>query len=778
MLADARYALRMLARAPAFTIVAVLTLALGIGANTAIFSLVQAVILKPLPFHDPDRLIAIWDSYLPQYPRVGISPAELKAWQNQSDLFAQSGWYRYVPYDTNLTSAGSEALEVHAAFISAALLPTLGVAPSLGRGFVEGQAPDSVLLSHRLWRTRFGGDPAILGKAVRLSDREFKVSGVMPADFQFPDWADIWLPNGPLLGDELTNPVRHSLGFVARLRDNVTEQQVAARMAALAAQLAAAHPKTSRGFAFHAAGLQRDLTASVRPALLMLLGAVAFVLLIACANVANLLLSRAGGRAKEIALRNALGASASRIARQLLTESFILAALGGALGLALAEWSVRIFAPIRVPLNSEVLLFLLGISAATGTLFGLVPALHALRIDPVDLIKTGTMPAGRCGMRGSLVVVEFALALVLVAGAGILAKSFLHLMHVDPGFQPRGVLTMRISVPPSRNPSPLFHRIEQSVRSLPGVESVAVANTLPLVANRADTMRFNVPGSPLINPDALPAAQNRRISPSYFDAMRIPLISGRAFTERDLGEPVVIVNSTLARRFWPGRDPVGLKFITGPWGPNPSWSTIIGVAGDVKQFGLDSEPTLDLYFPSLAPKYLIVKTAGDAASLSKAVRAAIQHAGADLPVSEIRTMDQVLSQSARGRRWTMGLLAAFAVLALVLALVGIYGVISWSVAQRTREIGVRIALGADPRDISRMIVGEALKLSAVGLLLGLGGAFALRRVLSSLAFGAGVSDPLIYGGAALLMLAVAALACYIPARRAGRVEPNLALRWE
>ncbi|MGH9667178.1 MAG: ADOP family duplicated permease, partial [Bryobacteraceae bacterium] len=587
LLEDVRYAVRMLARAPAFTVIAVLTLALGIGANTAIFSLVQAVILKPLPFHDPSRLVAVWDSYLPQYPKLGVSPLEREAWQRQSDLFEQTGWYRYVSRDLDLVSAGSEALEIHATFISASLLPALGVAPSLGRGFTASQAPNSVLLSDRLWRTRFGGDPAIVGKAIRLNEREFTVIGVMAADFQFPDWADVWLPNGPLLGDELTNPVRHSLGFVARLRPGITGGQAAARMTAIAAQLSAAHPKTSRGFAFRVVGLQQDLTAGVRPALLMLFGAVSLVLLIGCANVANLLLSRASFRAKEIALRSALGASAWRIARQLLTESLVLAALGGALGLVLAEWSLRAFAPVRLPLDSRVLSFLLGISAVTGVVFGLAPAIHALRVDPGAVVKAGTMPAGSGTMRGALVVVEFALALMLVAGAGILGKSFLRLMHVDPGFQPRGVLTMRLSVPPSRDPAALFHRIERSVRPLPGVESVAVANTLPLIANRADSMRFNVPGSPLINPDALPAAQNRRVSPDYFHAMRIPLVSGRAFTERDLTEPVVIVNRTLARRFWPGRNPVGLKFITGPWGPNPSWSTVVGVAGDVKQFGLD-----------------------------------------------------------------------------------------------------------------------------------------------------------------------------------------------
>ena len=660
----------MLVRAPAFTAAAVITLALAIGANTAIFGLVEAVILKPPPFRDPARLVTIWDSYLPQYPKLGISPLEWETWQQQSGLFEQSGWYRYVSRDLNLTASGSEALEVHATFISASLLPMLGVNPLLGRGFAESEPPGSVLLSHRLWKNRFGGDPAVIGKAIHLNEQEFTIAGVMAADFQFPDWADVWLPNGPLLGDELTNPVRHSLGFVARLRPGVTVQLTGARLETIAHWLMAEHAKTSQGFAFQVYGLQQDLTAKVRPALLLLLGAAAMVLPIGCVNIANLLLSRTASRAKEIAVRGALGAGAGRIVRQMLTESLVLAAVGGALGLALATWSVDIFAPVRVPLNATVLLFLVGVSAVTSVLFGLAPALQTLRIDPGTVIKAGAMPASGSGtIRSALVVLEFALALVLVAGAGILAKSFLRLMRVDPGFNPRGVLTMRISIPPSRKPDVSFHRVEECVSRVPGVTSVAAANMLPLVANRAYSMRFNVPGSPLINPDALPVAQQRTASPAYFHAMGIPMISGRAFTERDLNQPVIIVNQTTARRFWPDRDPVGVKFITGPWGPNPSWSTIVGVAGDVKQFGLDSEPTLDFYFPSLAPRYLIVKTAGDASALANAVQTEVHAIDPDLPVSEVRTMEQVLAQSARSRRWTMGLLVSFAGLALVLALV-------------------------------------------------------------------------------------------------------------
>jgi putative ABC transport system permease protein len=527
------------------------------------------------------------------------------------------------------------------------------------------------------------------------------------------------------------------------------------------------------------AELQQDLTAGVRPSLLMLLGAVTLVLLIACGNMANLLLSRASGRSREIAVRTALGASSWRLVRQLLTESVVLAAGGGALGLALAYGSLAVAAPVDAPLDSAVLLFLLGISTATGFACGLAPALQTLRSDTNSVIKSASQPGGgSANVRAALVVLEFALAVILVAGAGILVKSFQRLMRVDPGFTPGGLLTLRISVPPSRKPDALFHRMETSLRTLPGVESIAAANTLPLIANRGNATRFTVPGSPLINPDALPTAQIRAVSPEYFRSMRIPLRSGRTFTERDLNDPVVIINETMARRFWPGEDPVGRKFVTGPWGPNPNYSTIIGVAGDVKNFGLDSEASMDLYFPSLAPSYLVVKTSGDPAPLAGAVRREIQKIDPDLPVSDVRTMDEIVAQSARSRRWTMALLTVFAGLALLLALIGIYGVMSWLVTQRTREIGIRMALGAGRGQVLGMVIRYGIALSGAGMALGIGGALALRRVLSGLVFEVSTADPLIYGAVALLMLGVALLACYVPARRAARVDPLIALRWE
>jgi len=779
LLRDLRYAFRTFARTPGFTIAAILTLALGIGANTAIFSLVRAVILKPLPFRDPSRLITVWDTYLPLFPKLGLSPVEREALDQQTGLFEETAWYRYVPKAFNLRQPGSNAVEIRATFLSPKLLPLLGVTPALGRGFTGTEPPQSVLLSHQVWRQRFGGNPGILGQSIRLDDKPFVVVGVMPADFQFPESTGIWLPPGPLMNDELTNPVRHGLGFLARLRPGVTRLQTAAAVDTVFRRLAAEHPSTSKAFGVQVSGLQEDLTRNLRPALILLSGAVALVLLIACGNVANLLLSRASSRSKEIAIRTAIGAGIGRLVRQLLTESVMLAVLGGALGLALAVWGLEALSPIPASIDPAVLLFLLLVSTGAGIVFGLAPALQALRIDPIEAIKSGSPGAGRSSrVRDMVVILEIAFTFVVVAAAGILVKSFLALMDVNPGFNPHGVLTLRISWSPSQDPNALFARLEERLKLLPGVESIAAANTLPLVADRSNALRFHVPGSPLINPDALPVGQIRAVSPEYFRAMRIPLESGRVFTLQDLKQPVVIINRGMARRFWPGKDPVGTKFVTGPWGPSPNWSTIIGVAADVKQFGLDSEASMDLYFPSLVPAYLVVQTSTDPASLANAVAREVRAVNPGLALSDMRTMDQVLEESAHSRRWTMALLSAFAALALALALVGIHGVMAWAVSQRTREIGIRMALGADRRQVLGIVLRHGVKLCAIGLAIGMAGAFALRRFASGLTFHVSTADPVIYAVAALLMLVAALLASYTPARRASRVDPLLALRWE
>jgi predicted permease len=776
LLQDLRYACRTLLRSRGFFSIAVLTLALGIGANTAIFSLVNTVLLKPLPYRDPSRLIVAWDTYLPQdknlpmFPKIGVAPPELDLWRQQSDIFEESAWYRYVPTEFALLAPGGDALSVQAGFLSNNFHHVIGVAPALGHGFTDHESPNSVLLSYHLWRTRFAADAGIIGKTIRLNDDAFTVIGVMPAALKFPDWADLFLPQSALKTDELTNPVRHAVGFLGRLKKGVSAQKASARLTALSARLAAANPKTSTGWGMQVSDLQHDLTANVRPALLLLLGGVALVLLIACANVANLLLARASGRTREIAVRSALGAAPWRIARQLLTESVLLAMFGAVFGVALGEVGLKALSPLETSLNTTVLLFVLAISVVVGIAFGLAPVFQAMRDDPNTAIKSGS------GVGSSLVVVEFALAMILVAGAGILMKSFLRLMSVDPGFNPRGLLTLRIAGPQSRKPDVLFRGIEERVKQIPGVDGFASTNALPLTANHGNAGRFNILGSRLINPDSLPAAQIRFVSPDYFRTMHIPMRSGRSFTERDLNQPVVIINQQMAKSYWPGKDPVGEKFITGPWGPKPTWSTIIGVAGDVKQFGLDSEPSLDMYFPALFPASLIVHTAGDPELLIGSVRLAIHEIDPDLPVSEVRTMDQTLAESASPRRATTALLAAFASLALALALVGIYGIMSWSVAQRTKEIGIRAALGASSGDLLNAVIRRGMTLSTVGVVAGLAGAFVLRRFLASLVFDVSPSDPLVYAAVAALMLIVGLLACYIPARRASRVDPVIALK--
>jgi predicted permease len=567
------------------------------------------------------------------------------------------------------------------------------------------------------------------------------------------------------------------MAAIARLHAGATPEQAAVRIETLFRRLAADRPKTSTGFGVHVSGLQDDLTASQRPALLLLLGAVALVLLIACANVANLLLARASGRSKEIAVRIALGASVGRLMRQLLTESLLLGALGGVAGIALAKVILGATAKVDAPLDITVALFAGAIALASGLLFGVAPALQLVRSDPHGTIKSASLAAGgSSALRGALVVVEFAMALILTAGAGILVKSFLRLMNVDPGFDPKGVLSLRVALDPAQQPEPVFHRLNDRLRELPGVESVAVTNGLPLTPGMAFTKRFNVVGSPLINPDALPGSQTRFVSPDYFRTLRIPLRSGRLFTERDLNQPVVVINESMARRYWPGEDPVGRKYMTDPFGPNPGFSTIIGVVGDVKQTGLDAGATMDEYFLDLTPRYVLMRTRGDPAALSSAARAAIREADAGLPVSDVRPLSKFLTQSAADRRWTVALLGAFAGVALLLALVGIYGVISWSVAQRAREIGIRMALGARPAQVLASVVARAMRLTALGLATGLAGALALRQALAALVFEVSTADPWIYGAGVALMIAAALAASWIPARRAAKMDPLVALR--
>jgi putative ABC transport system permease protein len=618
----------MLRRSPLFTLTVVLTLALGIGANTAIFTVVNSVLLRPLPYRDPARLVAIWDSYQPQFAKLGVSPAEYDEWVRQTYIFEEVARYRYVAIgkETNL-AGGSEPIRVQPTCASSSFFSILGIRPMLGRVFeAADDAPNAApiaLLSHRLWLEYFNGNPNLIGAPIQLNGQAFTVVGVLPADFHLPAFADLWLPQSQA-GDEITNPVRHGFGVIARLRPNVSLREARVRLESIAQRLEREHPATSKGFGVTITGLQNDLAGNLRPALLVLLGAVALVLMIACVNVANLMLSRAATRKRDFAIRIALGAGRWRVVRQSLAESIQLSLAGGAAGLLLAYAGLGfllrlappgLIDPATVHIDANTLAFLFTVSLATGIVFGIAPAFQAARQDPQHGLKDGgrTFTPGASAGRDALVIAEFALALALMMGAGLFIHSFARLLHVNPGFQPSNVLTLRVqlqfSVQDEANAQKLktfYERLELRLRSLPGVKAVAATNAPPFATERNNTMRFVVPGSPLMRPDIFPTAQRHNITPDYFRTLGIPL-RGRTYTPRGLDGSYVIVNETMARTFWPGEDAVGKRFVTGPFGPAPTWSTIIGVAADIKQIGLDSDRTNDFYFLWYGPTYLMTR---------------------------------------------------------------------------------------------------------------------------------------------------------------------------
>jgi putative ABC transport system permease protein len=789
----------MLRRSPPFTLTVVLTLALGIGANTAIFTVVNSILLRPLPYRDPARLIAIWDTYQPSYPKLGVSPTEYDEWVRQTDIFEEVARYRYVAIgkETNLTG-GHEPIRVQPTCASSSFFSILGVRPLLGRAFqAADDAPNAApiaLVSHRLWLDYFNGNPNLIGAPIQLNGEAFTVIGVLPPNFRLPAWADLWLPQGQA-GDEISNPVRHGFGVIARLRPNISLREARGRLESIAQRLEREHPTTSKGFGVTSLALQEDLSGNLRPALLVLLGAVALVLLIACVNVANLMLSRAATRRREFAIRIALGAGRWRVVRQSLVESIQLSLAGGAAGLLLAYLGLDLLLRLAPPdlidpntihIDVTTLVYLFTVSLTTGLVFGIAPALQAGRQDPQEGLKAGgrTFTRGSGAGRSVLVIAEFALALLLLMGAGLLIQSFARLLHVNPGFRPANLLTLRVQLQVSAQEEAnsqklktFYERLELRLRSLPGVRAVAATNAPPLATERNNVMRFAVPGSPLMRPDMFPTAHRHLITPDYFRTLGIPL-RGRTYNARDLDGPYVIVNETMAQTFWPGEDAVGKRFVTGPFGPSPTTSTIIGVAADIKQVGLDSDRTNDFYFLWYGPTYLMIQTAGDPLALAPVVRREIHTMDPGIAVSDFRTMDQLIDASTGARRFSTTLLGIFAALALVLAVIGIYGIMSWSVAQRTQEIGIRMAVGADSRGILRLILGRGLKLSAIGLAIGLAATFAFTHVLASLLFEVSPHDPWVLTCVSVLMLGVTAAACYLPARRATNVDPITTLRSE
>jgi putative ABC transport system permease protein len=811
---DLRYGLRLLARSPGFTAIALLTLTLGIGATAAIFSVVEAVLLRALPYRDPQRLVSVFeDSSATGFPRNTPAPGNYADWKAQTGIFedaaAAAEYGRWHVFNlTGDTGAGANDPEkLEGATVTRNLFSVLGAKPVLGRVFLPEEdrpgGPRVVLINHGLWQRRFAGDPAIVGRAIVLNGERYTVVGVMPANFAYPSThADIWTPMA-FTTEQLTERGSHYLEVVARLRPGVTLAQANAGLDVLCKRSARAHPGTNGQVRrFFAEPLQDTYTQGARTGLIVLMAAVGFILLIACANIANLLLARATGRHREMAVRTALGAARTRIVRQILTESLLLAAGGGLFGMLLADWCfnflknlipVDLSRTVSLSLDPGVLAFTVAISLATSFLFGLAPSMHASRIDLNAALKAagrGNTGAGRGMLRNSLVVGEVALSLILLVGSGLLLESFARLRGLDPGFRVDHVLTVRVDASITRygdftKRSQFFARVLERVRALPGVQSAGLTSALPLTWD-GGTNGFVIADSAR-RPDAGWDANNRVVSPGYFETMRIPLRRGRLFEEGDGKDapPVAIVNETMARKFWPNQDPLGKRFKLGEPGDSTPWLRIAGIVGDVRQMHLSDPPRQEMYFPYwqakdnwMVPRDLVIRSSGDPLALVNAVRQAIWSVDKDQPVSSAMALGGVLSRELAPRRIQTATMGAFALLALILACIGVYGVLSYLVTQRTREIGVRVALGASASDIFRGVAGHGLTLAGLGICAGLAGALALSRLLNSLLFGVTAGDPLTYAGATATFALVALLACYFPARRAARVDPMITLRYE
>ncbi len=806
---DVRYGARMLWSKPGFTIIAVLALALGIGANSAIFSVVNAVVLRPLPFEGAERMLAL-RSQSETTGNVGDSHSYLNFVdiRDQSETLEGAAAYSQ---STAFLTAGDEPERVRGALATADLFPLLGVQPVHGRVFTREDdqrgARRVVVLGHGLWQRRFGGDASIIGQEIPLGGTRATptlVVGVMPEGFKYPvesETVDFWMPLAPVLSE---NESRGSVWMevVAKRKEGVSLEQVQAELSTISKRLQAQYPQTNTALMFNFAPLHERLLGDLRTALFVLLGAVGFVLLIACANVANLLLSRAAARHKEISIRTALGASRWRIVRQLLTESLLLALAGGALGLLLAWWGVDLLvaaSPTDLPRGGEITLdlrvlgFTFAVSVLTGLIFGLVPSLQASKSDITESLKEGgrgSTEGGKNRIRSVFIVAEFALSLVLLVGAGLLAQSFARLLDTSPGFEPERVLTADVVFRGDRyaqggaQRTAALEEILQQASVVPGVETVAAVNPLPLGGNFT-SYSFNIAGRAEADPGNTPVADYRAVTPDYFRAMSISVKRGRVFEPRDNADAtgVTIVNESLARKYFPDQDPVGQRLVFGDDNQKFSTREIIGVVGDVRHAGLDAEAGPEYYVPfaqaTSARVTVVARTRGDdPAALAGSLRGVVRQVDKNIPVFNVRTMSELLSESLARRRFNLMLLGSFAVVALFLASLGIYGVMSYAVTQRTHEFGIRMALGAQGADIVRMVVGQGITLALIGIGIGLGGAFLLTRIMSGLLYGVSATDPLTFAGVAIVLSAVALLASFIPARRAARVDPMVALRYE
>jgi predicted permease len=825
LLQDIRFGVRMLRRSPGFAAAAILTLALGIGANTAIFSVVNAVLLRPLAYRDSPSLVNIWGKFAKDgIPQNWISEPEYWDLLDHKESFAQVAAYA-LGGRANLTRVDAPPVQVSEASTTADVLPMLGIVPVVGRNFsVEEDQPGHshyVLLSYALWESQFGGDPNIVAKPIQLDGEAYSIVGVLPKQFSLGGKQDLWVP----LGLDKAKPQSrgsHYLHVVARLKPNVNSVQAAATLVTLAGDLRRAYPGSygpeSKNFDMFMVPVKEQLVGRLRPALLVLLGAVVFVLLIACANVANLLLARASAREKELAIRAAMGAGRTRLVRQLLTESLLLGLAGGLLGLVLAYWGVnalRALVPPNTPrmdevqLDSMVLVFTFGVSLLTGLFFGLVPSWHLAKNDLREALSEagrGTSVSGKTlHLRSWLVVSELALAVLLLVGAGLLIRSFNRLLDVSPGFQTQHLLTMELSLPEKTYPDgapvqKFFTELLASVKTVPGIESAGAVSQLPLSDSYTSGSVFfedtSIPDIPrLPNLGNLPYMEidQRAATSEYFQAMQIPLVRGRLLNEADDASAllVAVVDTNFAHRFWPQGDVigrrVGIDTIPNSNPPTPRWRTIVGVVGHVKHYALDVEGREQIYFPHRQPLFgvfaprdmtLAVRTSQDPSTVTNAIRERIFAIDKGLPPYNIATMDQLVSTSVAQPRLNLSLLVAFAVLALVLAAVGVYGVMAYAVTQRTHEFGIRTALGASPTDVLKQVFLEGGRLAALGLALGLIAALVLTRLMASLLFGVSPSDPMTLGLVAVILALVALAACYIPARRAARVDPVIALRYE
>lgn len=796
----------MLRKKPAFAIAALLNLALGIGVNTAIFSVVNAVLLQPLPYTEPSQLVFIWDTARDKAEKLTypVSAPNFRDWQENNNVFASMSAYSFDYFNL----VGQDKPErLFAAYVSPNFLTTLGVTPALGRSFSSSEEQTSeVIVSNSLWKRRFASNPQLVGQPLTINGRAYNVIGVLPPEFQIPrqvslgvvamDDIDLLVPISVLASNEpatVNERGRHFLTAVGRVKPGIGIEQAGSAMTAIASGLSQRYPEANANFTVHLVPVHEQITGSIRPALLLLLGAVGLVLLIACSNVANLLLARYAGRQKEFAIRAALGARAGRLLQQLFTESLLLGFIGGGLGLLLAVAATRALVAsnlsdipriLHTGVDARVLGFTVLISLVTSVLFALAPTLQYIRPNLNKSLKDGersasTAPISR-RLRNVLVVTEMALALMLLVGAGLLIRSFSRILAVDMGFNPRNVLTAEVFLPPDKYSTPAqfisFHSsLMERLKNEAGVESAATVNILPLKGTRA--VSIGVEGQPEPPPGQEVLVSQRIVSPAYFNAMAIPLRQGRVFTEHDTTDspPVVVISQSLAQKFWGQENVVGKRLTMGP-----KASEIVGVVGDVKEASVEDATNPEVYLPYRQYPWpvftLVLRSANDPQNLLGFVQRDVAAIDKDQPIGKSAPMEEVLADKLSQRRLNVVLLGVFGGVALLLALVGIYGVISYTVTQRTHELGLRMALGAQPHHILRLIVGQGMSLALIGIGVGLAGAFILSRYLTSMVYEISVTDPVTFVGSALLLILAAFIACYLPARKALKVYPMDALR--